>query len=210
MLTVAVTGPMGTGKSTVLSCFAEKKHPVRKADDIARSLIVRNGPFFEDFQSLFGPACLDKTGEWDRKALARQIFENPEKKRQMEALLHPRVRREFEKFRQEQEARGAELIFYEIPLVTDSISHKRFDRIVFVSARETIVTRRLLKGGMEERDINLRLTAQKPRSSIMKTADFVIYNEGELRDLKSKAERVLEILQKTENGGVKKLTQRSF
>ena len=210
MLTVAVTGPMGTGKSSVLNFFAGKKRPVRKADDIARSLLRRNGPLFEDLQSLFGPECLDKTGEWDRKALARQIFENPEKKRRMEALLHPRVRREFEKFRQEQEDLGAELIFYEIPLVTDSISHKRFDRIVFVSANKSIVTRRLLKGGMEERDINLRLKAQTPRSSLMKTADFVIYNEGGLRDLKSKAERVLKALQVPESGDVKKLTQRIF
>ena len=194
MLKVVVTGRMGAGKSSVLRVFHGKNHPVCRADDLARSFLTRESPCYAALKALFGPEGLTKTGEWNRKNLARQIFQDDEKRRKLERIIHPLVQREFEKRTKEWKKKGAGIVFYEAPLTAD-ISHSRFDRILFVEVREDLAIQRLLKKGFDREDIKRRLRIQDPRHSLIKTADFILRNEGSPGDLKEKAEQVLQHIQ---------------
>ena len=191
MLTVAVTGHMGAGKSTALRIFREKNYPVCRADDMARSFLTSKSPCNTTLKALFGPKFLLKTGEWNRKALAREIFQNPEKRQQIENIIHPLVQKEFEKWIHQWKAQGASLVFYEIPLITSAITHSRFDLILLVEADKKLTVQRLLKKGWDNKDMKLRMRIQQPYSHLKKAADFIVCNEGSLRDLKKKAEKVL-------------------
>ena len=191
MLTVAVTGHIGAGKSTVLRIFQEKNYPVCQADDMARSLLTSKGPCKTALKALFGPKFLLKTGKWNHKALAREIFQNPEKRQQMETLIHPLVQKKFEEQIHQWKAQGASLVFYEIPLITSAITHSRFNLILFVEANKRLTIQRLLKKGLDNEDIKLRMRVQQSYSHLKKTADFIIHNEGSLKDLKKKTEKVL-------------------
>ena len=200
MFIVAVTGQMGAGKSAVLQVF-QKNHPVCRADDIARSLLTRESPCYTTLKTLFGPEYLMKTGEWDRKALARKIFQNPEKRKKMQSIIHPLVQKKFKKFVYEWKSRGAPLAFYEIPLIANPINHNRFNFILFVEADESLTVQRLLKKGFSKEDIQLRRKVQQPYLHLKQKADLVLRNEGSLTDLKKKAEQVLKYIQEQVHTG---------
>lgn len=211
MFIVAVTGRMGAGKSAILQILHGKNHPICRADDIARSLLTRESPCYATLKTLFGPECLRKSGEWDHKALARKIFQNSEKRKRVQSIIHPLVQKRFEESAREWKSRGASLGFYEIPLIANPVNHSRFDYILFVEANESLTIQRLLKKGFNEEDIKLRMKVQKPYLHLKKKADLVLRNEGSLTDLKKKAERMLKYIQKqvsSENSG--KSLQRVF
>ena len=191
MLIVAVTGYIGAGKSTVLQIFREKNYPVCRADDMARSLLTPKSPCNTALKAIFGPKFLLKTGKWNHKALAREIFQNSEKRQQMENIIHPLVQKEFEKQVRQWKAQGASLVFYEIPLITSAITHDRFDLILFIEANKKLRVQRLLKKGLNNEDIKLRMRVQKPYSHLKKAADFILRNEGSQQNLKKKVEKVL-------------------
>ena len=188
---MAVTGQIGAGKSTILQTLHEKNHPVCRADDMAQSLLNQNSPCHKVLNNLFGSEFLLKTGEWNRKALAQEIFQNPEKRRKMEEIIHPFVQKEFENFVSQWKARGASLVFYELPLIAPNINHHRFNFIIFVKTNIRLTTQRLLKKGLSREDIERRNKTQQPYSHLIKTADFIIHNEGSLLELKKKTEKVL-------------------
>lgn len=191
---MAVTGQIGAGKSTVLQTFLEKNYPICRADDIARSLLTQKSPCYKALKNLFGPKFLTETGEWNQRTLAREIFQNPEKKRQMENIIHPLVQKEFEKLLSQWKAQGASLVFYEIPLITPSINHNRFHLILFIETKEKLATQRLIQKGFNKEDIKLRMKAQQSYSQLKKTADFIVRNEGSLSNLKKKSEKVLKYI----------------
>ena len=194
MLTVVVTGQIGAGKSTILHIFRKKNYPICRADDIARTLLTQKSPCYKALKALFGPEFLMKTGEWNQKALAREIFQNPEKKQQMEDIIHPLVQKEFEKLLSQWKAQGASLVFYEIPLITHSINHNRFNFILFIETKEGLAVQRLVQKGFSKEDIKLRMQAQQSYTQLKKTADFIVHNEGSLSDLKEKIEKVLKYI----------------
>lgn len=191
MLTVAVTGQIGAGKSTVLQTFHENNYPVCRADDMARALLNQKSPCYKALKTLFGSKFLRETGEWNRKALAQEIFQNPEKRRQMEEIIHPFVQKEFENFVSQWKEKGVSPVFYELPLIAPNINHQRFNFIIFVKTNLRLVTQRLLKKGFSGEDIERRKKIQQPYSHLIKTADFIIHNEGSTLDLKKKTEKVL-------------------
>ncbi|MCY4512650.1 MAG: dephospho-CoA kinase [Bdellovibrionales bacterium] len=192
--TVAVTGQMGAGKSTVLQTFHENNYPVCQADDIARSLLTRKSPCHKALKALFGSEFLLETGEWNRRALAREIFKNPEKRQKMEEIIHPLVQKEFEKFVSQWKAQGASLVFYELPLIAPNIDHQRFNFILFVKTNKKLTVQRLLKKGLSQEDIENRNQVQQPHSHLIKAADFILHNEGSFLDLKKKTEEVLKYI----------------
>ena len=189
MLKVGLTGSIGTGKSTVSKIFKELGAYVIDADQIVHSLLKEES-VKEKIREILGNVFDDK-GEIDKKKVAEIIFNNPEKKKQLEALIHPLVfERIQEKIKNIEKKDPDAVVVVEVPLMIETGSYKNYDVVIVVYAPEEIQLKRLLKRGMEKKDALKRIKSQMPIDEKVKYADIVIENTGTLEELKKKVENV--------------------
>lgn len=176
MTVIALTGGIGAGKSTVAQIFSELGANVVDADHLARVAIERGSPGFDEVIARFGESIL-MNGDIDRKALAAIIFTDAQAKRDLEAIVHPRVQKLFIQAREANDV--SKPLVYEIPLLVETDAGKRFDYIVTVEAPEEVRIERLLARGMYISDIKSRLANQASSESRVEIADAVIINDGD-------------------------------
>jgi len=176
MKIIALTGGIGAGKSTVAQFFSELGANVVDADHLARIAIERGSEGFDEVVARFGEKIL-ANGDINRKALAEIVFSDPDAKRDLEAIIHPRVRNLFAQAIIDNET-SAHLI-YEIPLLVETDAASKFDFIVTVEADEDLRIERLLARGMFITDIKARLASQAPSQARRDIADAVIVNDGD-------------------------------
>ncbi len=189
MLKVGLTGSIGTGKSTVAKIFKELGAYVIDADQIVHSLLKEES-VKEKIREILGNVFDDK-GEIDKKKVAEIIFNNPEKKKQLEALIHPLVfERIQEKIKNIEKKDPDAVVVVEVPLMIETGSYKNYDVVIVVYAPEEIQLKRLLNRGMEKEDALKRIKSQMPIDEKVKYADIVIENTGTLEELKKKVENV--------------------
>ncbi len=189
MLKVGLTGSIGTGKSTVSKIFKELGAYVIDADQIVHSLLKEES-VKEKIREILGNVFDDK-GEIDKKKVAEIIFNNPEKKKQLEALIHPLVfERIQEKIKNIEKKDPDAVVVVEVPLMIETGSYKNYDVVIVVYAPEEIQLKRLLNRGMEKEDALKRIKSQMPIDEKVKYADIVIENTGTLEELKKKVENV--------------------
>jgi dephospho-CoA kinase len=189
MKVIALTGGIGAGKSTVAQFFSELGAHVVDADHLARIAIERGSEGFADVVARFGDSIVSN-GDIDRKALASIIFSDPQAKRDLEAIIHPRVKKLFAQARAENDP-STDLI-YEIPLLVETDAAGNFDYIVTVEADEEIRIERLLSRGMQISDIRARLANQASPQARIDLADIVITNDGDEDDLLRQVENLWE------------------
>ena len=192
---VVVTGRMGAGKSLVLNFFQSMGAPVFQADKAAQRLLEAESPCYGALKDLFGDQFLKPRGGFDRRRLAREVFQNETKRKAMEKIIHPLVHKRFLAFLERERAKGSDLVFYEVPLILKREAFSRFDFVLLVRAPEPLRFKRLMERGLKEEDIRLRERAQIPESEILDQADFEISGAGGRRDLEQRAKEVLEEIQ---------------
>ena len=176
MKVIALTGGIGAGKSTVAQFFSELGANVVDADHLARIAIERGSEGFGEVIARFGEKIL-ANGDINRKALAEIIFSDPAAKRDLEAIIHPRVQKLFAQAIIDNEP--AENLIYELPLLVETDAARKFDFIVTVEADENLRIERLLARGMFITDIKARLANQAPSQARIDIADAVIVNDGD-------------------------------
>ena len=176
MKVIALTGGIGAGKSTVAEFFSELGANVVDADHRARIAIERGSEGFGEVIARFGEKIL-ANGDINRKALAEIIFSDPAAKRDLEAIIHPRVQKLFAQAVIDNEP--AENLIYEIPLLVETDAARKFDFIVTVEADEDLRIERLLARGLFITDIKARLANQAPSQARIDIADAVIVNDGD-------------------------------
>lgn len=176
MKVIALTGGIGAGKSTVAQFFSELGANVVDADHLARIAIERGSEGFDEVIARFGESILSN-GDIDRKALAEIVFSDPAAKRDLEAIIHPRVQKLFTQAIIDNEP--AKNLIYEIPLLVETDAAGKFDFIVTVEANEDLRIERLLARGMFITDIKARLANQAPSQARIDIADAVIVNDGD-------------------------------
>jgi dephospho-CoA kinase len=189
MKVIALTGGIGAGKSTVAQCFSELGASVVDADHLARIAIERGSEGFDEVVARFGEKILTN-GDINRKALAEIVFSDPDAKRDLEAIIHPRVQKLFAQAVLDNEP-SAHLI-YEIPLLVETSAASKFDFIVTVEADEDLRIERLLTRGMFITDIKARLASQAPSQARIDIADAVIVNDGDEDHLLRQVENLWE------------------
>ena len=189
MTVVALTGGIGAGKSTVAQYFSELGAVVVDADHLARIAIERGSEGFDEVVAAFGQEVISN-GDIDRKALAAVIFSDPESKRKLESIIHPRVQQLFAQA-VAQSDRSVPLI-YEIPLLVETNAAAKFDYVITVEADEELRISRLLARGMFISDIKARLANQAPSSARTEIADVVIRNDGDDDQLLRQVENLWE------------------
>lgn len=185
---VALTGGIGAGKSTVCRLFSSLGVPVLDADLIARELVAPEMPAFAAIHQEFGDRVLAPDGTLDRARLREIIFADPERRRRLEAVLHPRVYAELERL-----ARGltGPYAVFCIPLLVESGQASLFDRIIVVDAPVATQLKRITeRDHLTAREAEAIIRIQASREQRLALADFVVINDSGLDTLE---QQVLEV-----------------
>ena len=192
MLVVALTGGIGSGKSTVGQIFEDLGAVVTDSDQLARNVVERGTTGFDQIVAAFGDEVL-KNGDLDRAALAEVIFKDPVKRTQLEQITHPLIRRAFAKI--VESAQNDSIVINQIPLLVESKHEYKFDHVITVSATEEVRIQRLLMRGMNLTQIKQRIGAQSTDAQREAISDTVISNDKDHSELLVEVERVWELLQ---------------
>lgn len=176
MLTVGLTGGIGSGKSTVAECFARLGVPVIDTDVIARELTAPGMPALADIRTAFGEGVMT-AAELDRAALRQRVFADDTARRQLEAILHPRIRAAVEHRLRELDAPYALIV---IPLLVETQGYRALlNRVLVVDCPEDLqIARVTARSGLTRAEVESILRAQAPREARIAAADDVIANTG--------------------------------
>ena len=192
MLTIALTGGIGSGKTAVGEILANFGAVVIDSDQLARQVVERGTAGFDQIVAQFGDEIL-RNGDLDRRALASLIFTDPKKRLELEQITHPLIRQEFAKIIKSLPEDA--IVVNQIPLFVESKHDYKFDYIVTVSTSEEIRVARLLKRGLTKDQITKRMQAQATDSEREVIADLIIKNEKSEEELFTQVEKLWELLQ---------------
>jgi dephospho-CoA kinase len=201
VLRVALTGGIGSGKSLVGEILEELGALVIDSDQLAREVIERGSPGYEEVVAAFGDSILSE-GQIDRSKLAAVVFRESDLRKKLESIIHPLVREAAEKLARKLPS-GAILI-NQIPLLVESEGAKRFDYVVTVSADEEIRRERLRLRGLKDYEITQRMAAQVSDSEREKIANYIIRNDGSIDELTRAVEELManELLPRAQKQGL--------
>lgn len=191
MTIVALTGGIGCGKSLVANYFAGLGADVIDADQLARNAIERGSAGFDEVVALFGDAIL-KDGDIDRRALGEIVFADSEKRKMLEAIVHPKVQQALENIRKRMAP--DQILIYEIPLLVETNAADRFDFVITVEAPLEQRVARLRARGLHQSEIEKRMANQASPDARRSVADKVIENGGSEAELLGKVEAIWEEL----------------
>lgn len=173
-----LTGGIGSGKSTSGRLLADRGVPVIDTDVIARQIVEPGEPALEEIKDRFGGGVIDPDGRLRREELARRVFGNSAERKDLEAILHPRIReiwgRAAELWRNQGKTKGVVVI----PLLFETDAAKLFDAVICVACTASTQRERLKARGLGDTQIDQRLDAQWPLAKKMELANFVIWTEG--------------------------------
>ncbi|HET9463171.1 MAG TPA: dephospho-CoA kinase [Thiobacillus sp.] len=175
MFTVGLTGGIGSGKSTVADCFAAHGVPVIDTDVIARDLTAPGGAALDAIRAVFGETVIQADGTLDRAALRRRVFADSAARRQLEAILHPRIRQRVEQTLATLTAPYALVV---IPLLVETGGYRDvLSRVLVVDCPEDVqVARVMARSGLTHDEIKAILAAQAGRAERLAAADDIIVN----------------------------------
>ena len=198
MLLVGLTGGIGSGKTTVARMLEARGAVVFDADLLARDAVEPGTPGYRQVVERFGPNVLAPGGDIDREALAAMVFADPAARRDLEAILHPEIRRLFAESTEAYRDTDTVVVF-SAPLLVETGMHTAFEVLVVVSTPLETQVRRLMRDrGMSESDIRDRIAAQLPLEEKAEAADILIDNDGTLEELETQVDRLwTELLART-------------
>jgi dephospho-CoA kinase len=190
---VGLTGGVASGKSTVSAILAELGAVVIDADQLAREVVAPGTEGLEEVVAAFGDDVLTAGGELDRPAMGAIVFADPDKRRVLESIIHPRVRARAAEI--EASAPPGAVVVHDIPLLAETGQADRFDAVVVVDVPAELQVQRMTGlRQMTPDEAHARIDAQASRAQRRAIATYVIENTGSLEDLRKEVERVLEAL----------------
>lgn len=191
----ALTGGIGSGKSTVARRFRDRGLPVVDADALSREVVAEGTPALSEIAVEFGADVLTPEGTLDRARLAERVFAHPLARARLEAITHPRIRKLSTARFLALEQQGEPLACYEVPLLFEAGLDLTWRPVVVVTApQEVCLQRAAARDGAPEEAILARMRAQIALEEKARRADFVIDNGGSLELTLGAADRVLELV----------------
>lgn len=191
---LGLTGGIGSGKSTVASMLAAKGAAVIDADAISRSLTAPGGRAMAAIAQTFGPHMIDAQGAMDRQAMRQAVFQDPQAKQKLEAIIHPLVSQITAEQAQAAVQSGHRVLVFDVPLLVESGERwrKQVDRVIVVDCdAETQRQRVMARSGLAAEEIDRIIALQASRAQRLACADLVILNQGlNLSQLESKVAQV--------------------
>lgn len=202
MIIVGLTGSVGTGKSTVARFFKELGAYVIDWDELAREVVHPRLRAWKEIVEYFGKDFLNEDLTINRQKLAEVVFSDKEKVAKLNEIVHPEVFKEDERITNEIKSLDPHaLIIKDIPLLFELTRPIYVDKIVVVSASEQTQLRRLEEKGMRRQDAQSRIKSQLPLEEKIKSADFVINNDGTLEETRKQVEELYSLLRRGEQSG---------
>lgn len=188
MFTVALTGGVASGKSTVERLFASRGIEIIDADHVAREVVAAGTAGLADIVEVFGTDVLSADGSLDRRAMRERVFADERARRQLEAIIHPRVREVLRQRASEVHSAYGMLV---IPLLVESGDYAWVNRVLVVDVPREVQRERLLKrDGISRELAEAMLDAQASREQRLGVADDVIDNSADLESLDDAVERL--------------------
>lgn len=178
---IGLTGGIACGKSTIAAMLRELGAPVVDADELARRVVEPGTPALDEIAQHFGPDVLDAGGALDRKKLGAIVFADPEARRVLERITHPRIAAAAQDEIARLVSRGATTIIYEAALIVEKQLYKWMDGLIVVSVPPEVQLERLMnRDQVTEDEARARMAAQLPMADKIAVADHVIDNAGTL------------------------------
>lgn len=184
---IGLTGGIGSGKSTVAQIFAELGAVVVDADSLAREALAPGEPLLAKVEDIFGPGLVTD-GVLDRAALARTVFSHPEKRLELEKLVHPEVARRLREIRDAAPANS--VLIYDVPLLVEKAMENQFDAVVVVHSPLETRLSRLEERGLNQEDAKARMAHQVSDDERLAAATFVVDNSGDREELRAQCQKV--------------------
>lgn len=189
MITIGLTGGIGSGKTTIAQWFQEKGIPVYNSDFEAKKLMNENEDLIQQLIELFGDETY-KNGEYNRSYVASKVFNDKELLNQLNAIVHPAVFKHFDEWLDNQ---NSSFVVKEAAILFESGSYKDCDYIISVIADEEIRIDRVAKRDqLNEDQIRNRMKSQWTDQQRIEKSDFIIENNKDLKALKLEFEKVFD------------------
>jgi dephospho-CoA kinase len=188
LLRIGLTGGIASGKSTVADFFSDHSVPVIDTDIIARKLVEPNKLALDEIRSTFGNKIFDSKGRLDRRFLRELVFSDASRRRDLESILHPKIRAEIAA---QSEAAGGPYQIIIVPLLVESPMQKFMDRILVVDCDENIQLKRLLmRDSEDENQAHHIMAAQASRKERLAIADDIISNNDSLTGTRNQVDNL--------------------
>ena len=186
MYKVALTGGIGSGKSSASALFATLGVPVIDADVISHALTAPGGETLPAIAEAFGADLITADGALDRAALRRIVFADPAARRRLEAILHPRIRANM---RADAEAADGPYVILAIPLLLETSQTDLADRVLVIDLpRSQQIERVIARSGLDAAEVERIIASQVSRSERLAAADDIIDNSGPEEALRPQVE----------------------
>jgi dephospho-CoA kinase len=195
---IGLTGGIASGKSTVATILKQLGAAVINADELSREVVQPGKGAWKEIVETFGANVLQSDKTLDRKKLRTVVFDNPEARKKLEAIIHPKVRALAEEKIRELAAAGRSIIVYEVPLLFEGQLHHWLRPVILVACdintqRQRLRDRDQLTNTEAQQHIDAQMSLEEKR----KLADYVIENNGNIEELKRQVKSVLESIAAT-------------
>jgi len=199
---VGLTGGIASGKSSVAAILRRLGAAVIDADELSREVVQPGEVAWQEIVDAFGAEVLQPDQTIDRQRLRRIIFNDPAARKNLEVIIHPRVRALAERRIQEYAAAGYEIVVYEVPLLFEVRLHETLRPVILVACdaktqTERIVQRDRVAGVEAQKTIAAQMSLEEKR----KLADYVIENNGSLEELERQVRELWKKFTRIEDGG---------
>ncbi|PWN69945.1 dephospho-CoA kinase [Chryseobacterium phosphatilyticum] len=186
---IGLTGGIGSGKTTVAHFIEEFGFPVYYSDDRAKTIVNDSEELKIKIKDLLGDASYDENGRYDRKYVADKVFNNRELLQQLNEIIHPAVRIDFENWVKKQ---TKYLVFKETALLFELKLNRQCYKSLLVTAEDNIRIKRVMdRDDKTYREVQSVMEKQMPEKDKIKIADCIIYNNTNLEELKEQTEKVV-------------------
>jgi dephospho-CoA kinase len=192
---VALTGGIGTGKTYVRRRLLALGVPTIDADQLARDALAPGTPGLAAVAARFGPAVLDGQRSLDRRALAAVVFADAGARRDLEAIVHPEVRRAIDAWFSELDPTTAPYAVADIPLLYETGRDRDFPTVVVAACAPALQLARVVaRDGMSEADAGQRIAAQLPIEEKAARADYVVRTDGTFAETDAQVDQLHRLL----------------
>jgi dephospho-CoA kinase len=195
-LRLGLTGGIASGKSTVSRLFAELGAVIIDSDVLAREVVAPGTDGLAEVVEAFGEQVLTATGEMDRAKVGAIVFADPERRKVLEQVIHPRV---FQRALEIDRAAGEhDVVINDIPLLVETDQADRFDAVIVVDVPTDLQVERMVRDrAMSAEEATARIAAQASRAQRLAVATYVIENTGTLDELSARVREVWQQLSRT-------------
>jgi dephospho-CoA kinase len=198
MILVGLTGGIGSGKSSVTEMFKDEGAYVIDFDYLARVVVEPDTPAWRDIIDYFGPKILSPDRTLNRSKLAEIVFSDAQSRKALEGFTHSRIFEKQDSLLEDIKIKDPNaIVIVDVPLLFELSLNKKFDKIILVYvSRDVQIERAIKRDALHKEEVEKRLKAQIPIEEKTLLSDYIINNEGSLKNTKDQVKKVIRELKK--------------